>query len=99
MGNGFSTSWPGSASRSSSSPLVVAAARSPSGIEYAIYASWAGLALVLLYTLDSGARSSRSSSGRNARYGTLAASASVVGLGILVAVNYLSDRRRTSAGT
>ena len=60
---------------------------------YAMYASWAGLALVVLYTLGQWRQIVQWFGGRNARYGTLAGVSVIVGLGILVAVNYLSNRQ------
>jgi ABC-type uncharacterized transport system involved in gliding motility auxiliary subunit len=59
---------------------------------YAMYASWAGLALVLLYTLGQWRQIVAWFGHRNARYGTLASVSVLVGLGILVAVNYLANR-------
>ena len=64
-----------------------------------MYASWAGLALVLLYTLGQWREIVACFGSRNARYGTLAGVSVLVVLGILVAVNYLSNARRTSGGT
>ncbi len=60
---------------------------------YAMYASWAGLALVVLYTLGQWRSIVEWFGGRNARYGTLAGVSVIVGLGILVAVNYVSNRQ------
>jgi ABC-type uncharacterized transport system involved in gliding motility auxiliary subunit len=60
---------------------------------YAMYASWAGLALVLLYTLSQWRHIVQWFGSRNARYGTLASVSVLVGLGILVAVNYVSTRQ------
>ena len=60
---------------------------------YAMYASWAGLALVVLYTLAQWRSIVEWFGGRNARYGTLAGVSVIVGLGILVAANYLSNRQ------
>jgi ABC-type uncharacterized transport system involved in gliding motility auxiliary subunit len=56
--------------------------------QYARYAVWSGLGLVLLSMLGLGL-----SGGRNARYGTLASVSALVGLAILVAVNYVSARQ------
>jgi ABC-type uncharacterized transport system involved in gliding motility auxiliary subunit len=61
--------------------------------QYAMYASWAGLALVVLYTLTQWREIAAWFGGRNARYGTLAGVSVIVGLGILVAVNYLAVRQ------
>lgn len=52
----------------------------------------AGLACTLLYILSQWREVARSFSGREARFGTLAAASVVVVLGILVAINYLGSR-------
>jgi ABC-type uncharacterized transport system involved in gliding motility auxiliary subunit len=61
--------------------------------QYAVYAAWAGLACVVLYTLGQWREIIGYFRGRNARYGALASVSVLVMLGILVAVNYLSARR------
>src|SRR4026209_801826 len=61
--------------------------------QYAMYASWAGLALVLLYSLSQWREIVKWFGGRNARYGTLAGISVIVALGILVAINYVSVRQ------
>ena len=61
--------------------------------QYAMYASWAGLALVILYSLSQWRQIVAWFGGRNARYGTLAGVSVIVALGILVAVNYVSVRK------
>jgi ABC-type uncharacterized transport system involved in gliding motility auxiliary subunit len=63
--------------------------------QYAIYAAWTGLALVLLYTIGQWREIAAYFQQRNARYGALAGVGVIVFLGILVAVNYLSTRRNT----
>jgi ABC-type uncharacterized transport system involved in gliding motility auxiliary subunit len=60
---------------------------------YAMYASWTGLALVLLYTLGQWRQIVEWFGHRNARYGTLASVSVLVGLGIVVAANYLANRQ------
>jgi ABC-type uncharacterized transport system involved in gliding motility auxiliary subunit len=65
----------------------------PEWDQYATYAAYAGLALVLLYTLGQWREIVAFFRRRNARYGTIAAASVVVVLGILAAINYLSDRR------
>ena len=65
----------------------------PEWDQYATYAAWTGLALVILYTLGQWREIVTFFRRRNARYGTIAAVSVIVVLGILVAVNYLSDRR------
>src|SRR5690242_8559400 len=61
--------------------------------DYARYASYAGLALVILYTLSQWREILEWFGGRNARYGTLAGVSVIVAIGILVAVNYVSTRQ------
>ena len=61
--------------------------------QYAMYASWVGLALVVLYSLSQWRQIVAWFGGRNARYGTLAGVSVIVALGILVAVNYVSVRQ------
>ena len=63
--------------------------------QYAIYAAWTGLALVLLYTIGQWREIVAYFSQRNARYGALAGFGVIVVLGILIAANYLSTRRNT----
>lgn len=65
----------------------------PEWDQYATYAAWAGLALVLLYTLGQWRDIAAFFRRRNARYGSIAAASVIVVLGILVAINYLSERR------
>ena len=67
----------------------------PEWDQYAIYAAWSGLALVVLYTLGQWREIVDYFKQRNARYGALASVGVLVFLGILVAVNYLSTRRNT----
>ena len=52
----------------------------------------AGLACTLLYILSQWREVARSFSGRQARFGTLAAASILLVLGILVAINYLANR-------
>ena len=56
--------------------------------QYAMYASWVGLALVVVYALQSAW-----AGGRNSRYGMLALASVGLGLAILVAVNYVASRQ------
>ena len=65
----------------------------PEWDQYATYGAYAGLALVLLYTFGQWREIVAFFQRRNARYGTIAAASVVVVLGILVAINYLSERR------
>jgi len=77
--------------------LVVAAVAvrflRPEWDQYAIYAAWAGLACVVLYTLGQWREILDYFRQRNARYGVIASVSVLVFLGILVAVNYLSFRQ------
>jgi ABC-type uncharacterized transport system involved in gliding motility auxiliary subunit len=66
--------------------------------EWQQWQSWlalAGLACTLLYILSQWREIARSFSGRNARFGTLAAASVAVVLAILVAINYIAERRHT----
>jgi ABC-type uncharacterized transport system involved in gliding motility auxiliary subunit len=65
----------------------------PDWSDYGRYATWAGLALVVLYTISQWREIVAYFRQRNARYATVASISVVVVLGILVAVNYLSNRR------
>jgi ABC-type uncharacterized transport system involved in gliding motility auxiliary subunit len=65
----------------------------PEWNQYAVYASWAGLALVLLYTLGQWREIVDYFRRRNARYGAIASASVLVVLGILVAVNYVSAKQ------
>jgi ABC-type uncharacterized transport system involved in gliding motility auxiliary subunit len=67
----------------------------PEWDRYAAYAAWAGLALVVAYTLGQWREIAAYFRQRNARYGAMAGLGVLVVLGILVAVNYLSNRRNT----
>ena len=77
--------------------LVVAAVAvrflRPEWDRYAVYAAWAGLACVLLYTLGQWREIVDYFRQRNARYGAIASLSVLVFIGILVAVNYLSFRQ------
>ena len=65
----------------------------PEWDQYAVYASWTGLALVVLYTLGQWREIAAFFQRRNARYGALAGASVLIVLGILIAVNYLSTRQ------
>jgi ABC-type uncharacterized transport system involved in gliding motility auxiliary subunit len=67
----------------------------PEWDQYAVYAAWTGLALVVLYTVGQWREIAQHFRQRNARYGALAGVSVLVVLGILIAVNYLSNRRNT----
>ena len=62
----------------------------PEWNQYAVYASWTGLALVLIYTIGQWREIAAFFRRRNARYGAIASVSVLVVLGILIAVNYLS---------
>lgn len=72
---------------------VVARFVKPEWDQYAIYAAWAGLACVVLYTLGQWREILGYFQQRQARYGAIASVSVLVVLGILVAVNYLSARQ------
>lgn len=65
----------------------------PEWDQYAIYASWTGLVLVLLYTAGQWREIVAFFQKRNARYGALASASVLIVLGILLAVNYLATRQ------
>ncbi len=65
----------------------------PEWDQYAVYAAWAGLACVLAYTLGQWREIATFFGRRQARYGALASASVLIVLGILVAVNYLSNRQ------
>src|SRR5688572_22354428 len=73
--------------------LAVRLQGKPEWAQYAIYASWAGLALVLLYTIGQWREIAAFFRRRNARLGVIASVGVLVGLGILIAVNYVSVRQ------
>src|SRR5829696_9392266 len=65
----------------------------PAKEQWAYYMAWAGLVCVLLYTLGQWREIARMFSGRQARYGTLAATSVLVVLGILIAINYVGAKQ------
>ena len=65
----------------------------PEWDQYAVYAAWAGLACVILYTLGQWRDIVAYFRQRNTRYGALAGASVIIVLGILVAVNYVSTRQ------
>jgi signal transduction histidine kinase len=67
----------------------------PEWDQYAVYAAWTGLALVVLYTLGQWHEIAAYFQRRNARYAAIASVSVLVVLGLLLAVNYLSTRRTT----
>ena len=65
----------------------------PAKEQYAFYLAWAGLVCVLAYTLGQWREIGKAFAGRQARYGTLAATSVLVVLGILIAINYIGSRQ------
>ena len=65
----------------------------PERDRYLVYAAWAGLVLVVLYTLGQWRDIVTYFQRRNARYAAIASVSVLVVLGLLIAVNYLSARR------
>jgi ABC-type uncharacterized transport system involved in gliding motility auxiliary subunit len=65
----------------------------PEWDQYAIWAAWAGLGCVVLYTLGQWRDILAFFKQRQARYGTLATVSVFVALGIVLAVNYLASRQ------
>lgn len=65
----------------------------PEWDQYGVYAAWAGLALVVLYTLGQWREIIDYFRRRQARYGAVATVSVLVVLAIMVAVNYLSARQ------
>src|SRR3954464_13166682 len=65
----------------------------PAKEQWAYYMAWAGLVCVLLHTLGQWREIAKVFSGRQARYGTLAATSIAVVLGILVAINYIGAKQ------
>jgi len=65
----------------------------PEWDQYAVYAAWAGLACVVLYTLGQWREIIAYFKGRNARYGAIAGVSVIVVVAILAIVNYLSQER------
>jgi gliding motility-associatede transport system auxiliary component len=72
--------------------LVIQRAK-PDLDQYARYAAWAGLVLVLLYVASQWREIGAQFQKRNTRYGTIASASVIIVLGLLIAVNYLSTRR------
>lgn len=77
--------------------LVVAAVAirvaRPEWDRYAMYMAWVGLVCVLLYPIGQWREIARHMSRRQSKYATMAITSVLVMLGILIAVNYLSNRR------
>src|SRR5688572_3591663 len=65
----------------------------PEWDQYATWAAWAGLALVVLYTLGQWREVVGYFRRRQARYGAIATTGVLVALAIVVAVNYVSARQ------
>jgi ABC-type uncharacterized transport system involved in gliding motility auxiliary subunit len=65
----------------------------PEWDQYAVYATWTGLVLVVLYTIGQWREIVTFFKRRNARYGAIATVSLLVMVGVLVLANYLSFRR------
>lgn len=65
----------------------------PAKDQYAYYLAWAGLVCVLAYTIGQWRDIAKVFGGRQARYGSLAATSTLVVLGILIAINYIGARQ------
>jgi ABC-type uncharacterized transport system involved in gliding motility auxiliary subunit len=65
----------------------------PEWDRYAMYMAWTGLVLVLLYPIAQWREIASHMSRRQSKYATVALTSTLVVLGILIAVNYLSNRR------
>jgi ABC-type uncharacterized transport system involved in gliding motility auxiliary subunit len=65
----------------------------PAKDQYAYYLAWAGLVCVLAYTLGQWRDIAKVFGGRQARYGSLAATGTLAVLGILIAINYIGARQ------
>jgi ABC-type uncharacterized transport system involved in gliding motility auxiliary subunit len=65
----------------------------PEWDQYAVYAAWAGLACVILYTVGQWRDIIAFFKGRNARYGAMAGVSVLAALAILGILNYLSQER------
>ena len=65
----------------------------PEWDRYAPYLAYAGLGLVILYTLGQWREIAEYFSHRQARYGAVASASVLIVLGILIAVNYLSTKQ------
>ena len=65
----------------------------PGWDKYATYLFWGGVLLVALYTAGQWREIATYFERRNARYGAVASLSVVIGLGILIAVNYLAARQ------
>jgi len=77
--------------------LVVGAVALRYGVQgkeqYAFYLAWAGLVCMLLYILSQWREIAGMFTGREARYGSIAAASVLIVLGILVAINYIGKRQ------
>src|SRR5688572_21476934 len=61
--------------------------------QYAMYLAWTGLVCVLLYPIGQWREISAQFDRRQTRYASLAMTSVLIVLGVLIAVNYLSNRR------
>src|ERR1700681_1857262 len=65
----------------------------PAKDQYAYYLAWGGLVCMLVYMLGQWREIAKFFGRRQARYGSLAASSTLIVLGILVAVNYIGKQQ------
>ena len=61
--------------------------------QVAVYLAWAGLACIVVYIVSQWREILGFFGTRSGRYGTLAASSTLIFLGILVAVNYIGKKQ------
>jgi len=61
--------------------------------QFAVYLAWAGLACIVVYIVSQWREIGAFFGTRSGRYGTLAASSTLIVLGILVAVNYIGKKQ------
>ena len=77
---------------------VVTKSVAPEQQELSWWLSVAGIALVVLYTLSQWREIVGLFSRRQARYGALAMSSVLIAVGILVAINYITNRQNKAVG-
>ena len=65
----------------------------PELADFTTYAAWAGIACILVYAAGQWREILDYFRGRNAQYGALASAGVLIVIGLLVGVNYLSERR------
>jgi ABC-type uncharacterized transport system involved in gliding motility auxiliary subunit len=65
----------------------------PAKDQYAYYLAWGGLVCMLVYMMGQWREIAKFFGGRQARYGSLAASSMLIVLGILIAINYIGKQQ------